>query len=119
MFSSDNDINKKPRAKKNINYVAGMVINTGDNEGYEHNDELKEGNVRKDDDMLGSNEEEEDGEEDEEEKEKEKEEKRDEDKEDEGMHGFDIVLDKSVVGWKGKTKVQAVMIMEMKVFRDK
>ena len=61
-LSSDDGTNKKPSARKNINYVAGMMINTGDDEEYEHDDELNEGNVRNDDYELESGEEEEAGE---------------------------------------------------------
>ena len=37
LLSSDDDTNKKPCAKKNINYVAGMKINIGGDEEYELN----------------------------------------------------------------------------------
>ena len=45
LLSSDDDTNDKPRAKKNINSVAGMMINIKDNEEYEQDDEFNDGDV--------------------------------------------------------------------------
>ena len=68
LLSSDDDKNKKPYANKNTNFIVGMTKNTGDNEEYEHKDELEQDNKEKDDNVVGSDEEEEDEEEDEEKK---------------------------------------------------
>ena len=45
LLRSDDDTNKKPRAKKNIDLVTGMVINTRDNQEYKHDDEINDGDV--------------------------------------------------------------------------
>ena len=63
MLSSDNDPNKKHRAKKNINSVADMMIHTGGDREHEHDDELDDGNVWNDDYELESEEEEKTGDE--------------------------------------------------------
>ena len=89
LLTSDDDANKKPCAKKNINYFTGMIINTGGGKKYEHNDELAEGDVRKDDYELGS-----DGEENEERK-KGKDDEDDNDKY-EGLHEFDNLFHEGV-----------------------
>ena len=65
LLSPDDDIDKKPCVNKNTNFGAGTTINTGDDDEYEFNNELEEGNDGDDDDELGSDEEEEDKEEEE------------------------------------------------------